>query len=86
MALIEKEPLLQAWCSDCPQVGHCLKTCEAYELIDAQPTVTAEPKRGEWYGGWDCECSVCGIDFEYKTPFCPNCGARMENKEEKNND
>lgn len=39
MALIEKEPLLQAWCSDCPQVGHCQKTCEDYELIDNAPEV-----------------------------------------------
>ena len=43
MALIEKEPLLQAWCSDCPQVGHCQKTCEDYELITTAPEVEAEP-------------------------------------------
>lgn len=79
MALIEKEPLLQAWCSDCPQVGHCMKTCEDYELIDAQPTVTAEPKRGYWiecdykhleHGMLETEpnaglcCSVCRTGFK----------------------
>ena len=47
-------------------------------------------KHGEWE---DCRCSVCGkisptlhldMENEYKireTPYCPNCGAKMDGKE-----
>jgi hypothetical protein len=33
---------------------------------------------GEWIGDWDFTCSVCQEPFEYKTNFCPNCGAKMK--------
>ena len=47
-----------------------------------------QPKRGEWVlqaSGQDCKCSACGaywIPFgdEYDYKFCPNCGAKMEEK------
>ena len=36
------------------------------------------PQKGEWvdgyYGVW---CSVCKQDHEYRTPYCPFCGADM---------
>lgn len=32
---------------------------------------------------YDYVCSGCGKHSEYKTPYCPNCGAKM--KEEKEN-
>ena len=25
-----------------------------------------------------CNCSVCGLDGRSETPYCPNCGARMD--------
>ena len=46
-----------------------------------------EPKRGEWIGRRNHKkCSVCGKQAIYdvalctdmKTPYCPNCGAKME--------
>ena len=54
------------------------------DVIDAVPVV-----RGEWkpiFKGADtCECSVCksegfsDSDFGFiATPYCPNCGAKME--------
>ena len=60
----------------------------------ASPTVDAEPVR---HGKWLCSddiyetavCSVCNFDtgepYEYVKKswnFCPNCGAKMERKEE----
>ena len=45
------------------------------------------PKRGEWIGRRNHKkCSVCGKQAIYdvalctdmKTPYCPNCGAKME--------
>jgi hypothetical protein len=30
-----------------------------------------------------CNCSVCGLDGRSETPYCPNCGARMEGSESK---
>lgn len=56
-------------------------------VIDAQPTIDAEPVRhGKWIGYAGTignECSVCGkwIDVLQGTAemnYCPNCGARMD--------
>lgn len=51
--------------------------------IDEQPTVFAEPKRGKWVDDGDplmLTCGNCGYAvMRYNnTPFCPNCGAKME--------
>ena len=47
--------------------------------------------KGEELGIWkpdplsyDYVCSVCGKHSEYKTKFCPNCGAKMHIEEDKN--
>ena len=64
------------------------------EIIDVILSVDAEPVR---HGKWLCSddiyetavCSVCNFDtgepYEYVKKswnFCPNCGAKMERKEE----
>ena len=36
----------------------------------------------QWEGTWDFYCSVCGKPFEYRTPHCPHCGAKMKNGSE----
>ena len=44
-----------------------------------------EPKAGHWidcdnsedYSADGYDCSVCGVNAEYATSYCPNCGARM---------
>ena len=53
-------------------------------IIDEMPTIEAEPiKHGEWIPD-DYEynhCSECSYEHEspeYVTPYCPNCGAKME--------
>ena len=55
-------------------------------MIESAPTVDAEPVRyGKWLDADDgigCTCSICGYDAWADTPFCPNCGARMDESKE----
>ena len=59
------------------------------EKIDEAPTV--EPKQGEWiyHKEWkfngECafECSKCGMGTDVDYNFCPNCGARLKEGDEK---
>ena len=58
-------------------------------LIEPMP----KPKQGEWiedynnmYSRCRMKCSACGkfsgigwIESKYKKPYCPNCGAKMDN-------
>lgn len=46
-----------------------------------------EPKHGRWievsdglgYIGEPCEsCSVCGMQTDYPSNYCPHCGAKMD--------
>ena len=53
-------------------------------VLDAQP----ERKPGKWeiyvismLDGEGCRCSECGFEGAPYWDFCPNCGARMEDKE-----
>ena len=59
------------------------------EQIDNAPTVDAEPVRhGHWSKRQDGElynlpfsvvcCSVCGNPQSTETPYCSNCGAKMD--------
>ena len=49
------------------------------------PTADVAPVvHGDWiedgYIGYPCVCSICGTptDKEFRTRYCPNCGARMD--------
>ena len=78
----------EAICKNCNNKDICFPypemraKCPVYKT----PAADVEPVRhGEWkyytigitsY----CECSICGENSPngFKTPFCPNCGARMD--------
>ena len=64
----------------------------ARKLIDEQPTIQPEPKRGKWIEAESqcgIKCSKCGypvddfchsidyIDLDYTPNYCPNCGRGM---------
>lgn len=52
------------------------------EGLKRVPSVQPEQKTGEWvYGEFDIpHCSICGHDVmpNMVSPYCPNCGAKME--------
>lgn len=56
-------------------------------LIDKAPTVE-ERKHGHWEDiDLDTSvCSVCKKPQEYETKYCPECGAKMENNGDDDND
>ena len=49
------------------------------DAIDKIPAADVVPvRRGEWEDGHSVVfCSVCGEQSEWKTPYCPYCGAKM---------
>lgn len=62
------------------------KVCEAEIAIGKTPAAdVVEVVHGRWiechdtemFEAWD-ECSLCGIGTLGQTPYCPNCGARMD--------
>lgn len=68
----------------------------ARQLIDKQPTVETEQKKGKWVAVGECyvKCSECGLETtknelrgialfgENEPYFCPNCGADMREENE----
>ena len=57
------------------------------KLLNALPTAdVAEVKHGRWefIGGYGYQyrCSKCFMCHERRTPYCPNCGAKMDEVEE----
>lgn len=60
--------------------GLTVAITEIQDVIDEAPTVE-ERKRGHWEDiDLDTSvCSVCKKPQEYETKYCPECGAKMEN-------
>lgn len=57
--------------------------CEKIEYLGYVPAADVEPVRhGRWnvYNAKDClyTCSECHCLPKDKTPYCPNCGAKMD--------
>lgn len=60
------------------------------QLREQQETNVVEVKHGEWIpkgfnleGDKEFECSLCGcIVWHRKTNFCPDCGAKMDERRE----
>lgn len=48
-------------------------------IIEATPADVAPVKHGKWNRTTsDYECSNCQYPMDYITPYCPNCGAKMD--------
>lgn len=91
MDLIDKKAVFEMLCEDCMikyhgECSHPASRCIEYRKINQIPTIEAEPvKHGRWIptdrlGGmdWYC-CNACSqYNATYRSPFCPNCGARMD--------
>lgn len=77
MSLINREALIAEY--DRVHIGEPGK---ARKLIEDAPTI--EPERtGKWTYVTDgyvdyFRCDMCGKPVFADTPYCPNCGARME--------
>lgn len=62
----------------------------ASELMDLPAAEVAEVRHGRWVNTNKeveqmCKCSECGYPVSYfwsRTPYCPNCGARMDKEDE----
>ena len=62
---------------------------ECDDAIKQLPSVTPQPRKGHWidcdnsddYSADGYDCSVCGVNSEYVTSYCPNCGAKMGGSE-----
>ena len=56
-------------------------------VIDCKSADVQEVKRGEWKEeimpfDYDCVCSVCGKSGTPNYNYCPNCGAKMDGKDD----
>ena len=63
--------------------------CDFVRALSAAPAVDAvEVVHGRWQSGY--VCSVCEHDLSswadayYETPYCPNCGAKMDGERKDN--
>lgn len=93
MKLIDKDALsmelmnevLNAYAKADFRFAHALNVFQG--LIDKAPTVE-ERKHGHWEDiDLDTSvCSVCKKPQEYETKYCPECGAKMENNGDDDND
>lgn len=93
MELIDKTELLTHWCEQCGTAFCMGDKCSEYERVACAPVVDAAPiMHGRWIRPDEdervsCTCSNCGWeshlyeDDVYGMPYCPNCGAKMEENE-----
>lgn len=90
---IDADVLKEIMCADCDNKHLCTETpaCDTVREIYSMPTIEAEPvKHGRWVEDEDgfLICSECGNTAAYlilgqiETPYCSECGARMDGVEE----
>ena len=89
-ALLESFKKAYCYRNQCSPIGvwDLCEECPAYNayrlIVSAEPAAEAEPVRhGRWIAKEDevsywWECSECHSDETQKSPYCPNCGARMD--------
>ena len=64
-------------------------TADYIYMIEDMPAADVAPVRhGRWkrYGKNLGECSECGEIVSVRNNYCPNCGAQMDEKEDKHED
>ena len=66
---------------------------DVMDMIDDAPTIDVQPvKHGRWLVKFEgeiyefSECSECGNTESCETPYCAQCGARMDGGNEDEND
>lgn len=62
------------------RVPSTLLTPEEFaEYLDEIPAEDVVPvKHGHWRAIMSVKCICCNSYHEYETPYCPNCGAKMD--------
>lgn len=61
----------------------CIEVLNEATVVDAVEVV-----HGHWFdvGSLSCRCSECGCKSRTETNYCPNCGAKMDEKEHEKNE
>ena len=81
-------------CLDCPchdgEYGVCNLTRKTIDDVRPDDCPIQEVKHGKWekiHPDFDLcveffKCSICGGEKNYTTPYCPFCGAEMDEEEQ----
>ena len=79
MDYIEREAALaQTHEINITEVGYRHRCIDPQAIREIPAADVAPVRRGEWEDGHSVVfCSVCGEQSEWKTPYCPMCGAKM---------
>lgn len=86
--VLEQEPQSFKWCTDCKEYDQEKHCCHRYSKVirDTVEMMKQEPKTGHWIlGGYDDNyyiCDKCNYKaseyyFKPRYNYCPNCGAKM---------
>jgi len=93
---IDADVVVRELCEGCDFNGECFESCNKVKRILKIPAADVEEVRhGEWKLNMDgyiscseCECEPYResrtIDFDHLWKRCPNCGAKMDGKENEN--
>ena len=81
---ISRDELLELYSSD-PECDKCSVSFPVVRqnILDMPAADVAPVRHGRWIdssNGW--MCSECKQDNTYDKPWCPNCGAKMDAKED----
>ena len=82
---IEREALLELYQIDGPEneTGHVPLPVIRQNIMDLPAADVAEVRHGRWIEKAPHPyCSECFVECRDKTPYCPNCGARMDKEDE----
>lgn len=92
LSRVPSADLVNEWCTDCKEYDKAQHCCHRLTKVIRQTMEelkqNAVPvKHGKWidetFEPWGLvhhpfKCNLCGEHAEFASPYCPNCGARME--------